>query len=67
MTLERKYRVLVVGGGAGGISIAARLSRHLAPGEIAIVEPPSDHYYQPLWTLVAAGVVPKELTPSSGG
>jgi sulfide:quinone oxidoreductase len=62
MTLQRKYRVLIVGGGAGGISVAARLRRHLAPGEIAIVEPSSDHYYQPLWTLVGAGVVPKELT-----
>ncbi len=62
MTSQRKYRVLVVGGGTGGITVAARLSRHFAPGEIAIVEPSGDHYYQPLWTLVGAGVVPKELT-----
>ena len=65
MTLQRKYRVLIVGGGAGGISVAARLRRHLAPSEIAIVEPSSHHYYQPLWTLVGAGVVRKELTRRS--
>lgn len=62
MTLQRKYRVLVVGGGTGGITVAARLSHHMPPGDIAIIEPSSHHYYQPLWTLVGAGVVPKELS-----
>jgi sulfide:quinone oxidoreductase len=62
MTKPRKYRVLIVGGGTGGISVAARLGRRFAPGEVAIIEPSSDHYYQPLWTLVGAGVVPKELS-----
>lgn len=62
MTQGRKYRVLIVGGGTGGISVAARLSQRLPPGEVAIVEPSSNHYYQPLWTLVGAGVVPKELS-----
>lgn len=56
------YRVLILGGGAGGLSVAARLSRTLPEGSIAIVEPSEKHYYQPLWTLAGAGIVPKENT-----
>ncbi|MFO0905447.1 MAG: FAD/NAD(P)-binding oxidoreductase [Pirellulales bacterium] len=56
------YRVLVVGGGTAGISVAARLRRHLGRHEMAIVEPSEHHYYQPLWTLVGGGVFKKELS-----
>ena len=55
-----KYRVLILGGGAGGISLAARLRKRLPAGSVAVVEPNEFHYYQPLWTLVGAGIVPKE-------
>jgi sulfide:quinone oxidoreductase len=55
------YPIVIVGGGAGGITVAARLRARGITG-IAIVEPSEQHYYQPLWTLVGAGVVPKEAT-----
>lgn len=58
--IKPSYKVLVLGGGAGGISVAARLRKSLPADSIAIVEPSEDHYYQPLWTLVGAGVVAKE-------
>ncbi|MBI5947780.1 MAG: NAD(P)/FAD-dependent oxidoreductase [Chloroflexi bacterium] len=54
------HRVVVVGGGNAGISVAARLLRRDANLDVAIVEPSEVHYYQPLWTLVGGGVFPKE-------
>ena len=59
---ETPFRVVILGGGAGGICVAARLRRHFPKGAIAIVEPSPDHFYQPLWTLVGAGLVKKEKT-----
>lgn len=53
-------RIVVVGGGTAGITVAARLRRRLAHAEILVVEPARKHYYQPLWTLVGAGVFPRE-------
>jgi sulfide:quinone oxidoreductase len=54
------YQILVVGGGTAGITVAARLRRRNSRVSMAIVEPSAKHYYQPLWTLVGAGVFPKE-------
>ena len=53
-------RVVIVGGGAGGITVAARLANSGESLQIQIVEPSEKHYYQPLWTLVGAGVFPRE-------
>jgi sulfide:quinone oxidoreductase len=61
-TENARYRFVIVGGGSGGLAVAARLARHVPRSEIAIIEPSPYHYYQPLWTLVGAGVVPKEQT-----
>jgi sulfide:quinone oxidoreductase len=54
------YKILVVGGGTAGITVAAQLRRKLQTYDQAIVEPSQKHYYQPLWTLVGAGVFPKQ-------
>lgn len=56
----RRHEILIVGGGTAGIATAAQLCRKLSTPDVAIIEPSTDHYYQPLWTLVGAGVVPKE-------
>ena len=40
--------------------MAAQLRRKLKDYDLAIIEPSTKHYYQPLWTLVGAGVFPKE-------
>lgn len=51
------HKVLIVGGGTAGITVAASLKRHGPRGiDIAIVEPSDTHYYQPAFTLVGAGV-----------
>ena len=55
------HRVVIVGGGTAGISVAARLRRQ-GIEDVVVVEPSSVHYYQPLWTLVGAGVTAVERT-----
>lgn len=49
-------RIVIAGGGAGGLTVAAHLSRILDGAHITIIEPSDTHYYQPGFTLVAAGV-----------
>ncbi|XP_052454156.1 sulfide:quinone oxidoreductase, mitochondrial-like isoform X2 [Carassius gibelio] len=49
------YKFLVLGGGTGGITMAARMKRKVGAQNVAIVEPSEVHYYQPIWTLVGAG------------
>ena len=60
--MKNHYQVLIVGGGAAGITVAAHLSNRADAPEIGIIEPSSKHYYQPYWTLVGAGVAPREVT-----
>ena len=51
------HKILIIGGGAAGITVAASLQRHgVRAGDIAIVEPSDTHYYQPAFTLVGAGL-----------
>jgi sulfide:quinone oxidoreductase len=43
--------------------VAARLTRGWFPNrDVAVIEPSDKHYYQPLWTLVGAGLARKETT-----
>ena len=57
------HQVVVIGGGTAGITVAARLTRGLfSRYDVAVIEPSDKHYYQPLWTLVGAGVAKKEET-----
>ncbi|MDQ0245117.1 sulfide:quinone oxidoreductase [Bacillus fengqiuensis] len=58
------YKVIIVGGGSAGITVAARLLRESRAlrGKIAIIDPATKHYFQPLWTLVGGGAVQKDVT-----
>ena len=49
-----KHRILIIGGGTAGITVAARLLRK-GHRDVAVIEPSDTHYYQPLWTLVGGG------------
>ncbi|MFD0519368.1 NAD(P)/FAD-dependent oxidoreductase [Paractinoplanes durhamensis] len=55
------HEVVIVGGGTAGITVAARL-RRAGVTDIAVIEPSEQHYYQPLWTLVGAGLAKQERT-----
>ena len=57
-----KHRIVIVGGGAAGITVAAELKRRDARLDVAIVEPSEAHSYQPGWTLVGAGVFTRRQT-----
>lgn len=57
------HQVVIVGGGTAGVTVAARLTKGwFTRRDVAIVEPSDKHYYQPLWTLVGAGLARKEVT-----
>ena len=49
-------KILIIGGGAAGISMAARLKRKLNKAEITLVDPSDRHFYQPGFTFIGAGV-----------
>ncbi|MFP3848059.1 beta-lactamase hydrolase domain-containing protein [Pseudomonas sp. W5-01] len=49
------YDVVVIGGGSAGIAITSSMLKRDASMRVAIVEPCSEHYYQPAWTLVGGG------------
>ena len=49
------HRVVVIGGGNAGLSVAGRLRRH-GVEDVAVVEPRLHHLFQPLFSHVAGGV-----------
>jgi sulfide:quinone oxidoreductase len=53
---ERRYDIVIVGGGSAGIAVASSLKSRAADLDIAIIDPADIHYYQPGWTMVGAGV-----------
>ena len=58
----KSHDVVIIGGGAAGISTAASILKRRKGVDIAIVEPRTEHYYQPGWTLVGGGVFKREQT-----
>lgn len=58
MSTTAHHRVLIVGGGTAGISVAARLRKKI--DDVAVIDPSEKHYYQPLWTLVGGGCAKTE-------
>ena len=47
--------ILIIGGGAAGIGLAASLLKRQPGLAITLIEPSDTHYYQPAWTLVGGG------------
>ena len=50
------HNIIIVGGGAGGIATASSLLKRDRSLNITIIEPASEHYYQPGWTMVGGGI-----------
>ncbi|WP_435656627.1 NAD(P)/FAD-dependent oxidoreductase [Brucella pituitosa] len=51
-----QHKIVIVGAGAGGIAVAASLLARVSDLDIALIDPADEHYYQPGWSLVGAGV-----------
>lgn len=57
---KAKGKIVVIGGGAAGISMAARLMRWLDKPDVTLIDPSDRQYYQPGFTLIASGVYNSE-------
>jgi sulfide:quinone oxidoreductase len=53
--MKDKSKILIIGGGTGGIMLASQMARSKENLDITIIEPAESHWYQPAWTLVDAG------------
>lgn len=64
---DARYDVVIVGGGAGGVSVAASLQTRKSNLSIAIIDPADIHYYQPGWTMVGGGIFEASQTAKTMG
>ncbi len=64
---DASFDVVVVGAGAGGISVASSLKMRKPNLEIALIDPADIHYYQPGWTMVGGGIFQPEQTAKTMG
>jgi sulfide:quinone oxidoreductase len=64
---DATFDIVIVGGGAGGIAVAASLKSRKPDLEIALIDPTDIHYYQPGWTMVGGGIFePAETAKTMG-
>jgi sulfide:quinone oxidoreductase len=66
-TGDAHFQVVIVGAGAGGISVAASLKARKPGLKIAVIDPADIHYYQPGWTMVGGGIFSPEKTAKTMG
>jgi sulfide:quinone oxidoreductase len=59
---DASHAVVIVGGGAAGVAVAASLLARSPDLDVAIIDPADIHYYQPGWTMVGAGVFDAKTT-----
>lgn len=64
---DASFDIVIVGGGAAGISTASSILSRLSDLEIAIIDPAEIHYYQPGWTMVGGGIFNPEDTAKTMG
>nr|WP_321521417.1 FAD/NAD(P)-binding oxidoreductase [uncultured Macellibacteroides sp.] len=57
---KAKGKIVIIGGGAAGISMAARLMKWLDEPDVTLIDPSDRQYYQPGFTLIASGVYKPE-------
>src|SRR5690606_26397035 len=51
------HKVVIVGGGAGGLELAAKLGRKFGPQHVYLVDKAGDHIWKPSLHEVAAGTL----------
>lgn len=63
-TIQTSAKIIIIGAGAGGTSLANRLVARLDGAEITLIDPRKAHLYQPGLSLVAAGLKPASYVVS---
>jgi len=63
--LRTRARIVVAGAGAAGLAAASRLAAALDGASIALLDARREHYYQPGFTLIGAGVKPRQYVVSA--
>jgi sulfide:quinone oxidoreductase len=56
--IRTNARIVILGAGAGGTAFANRMVRRLDGASVTIIDGRKDHWYQPGFTLIAAGLKP---------
>lgn len=65
-TIAEHYRVVIIGGGNAGLSVAGRLMRRGVEDVVAI-EPRTKHLYKPLFSHIAGGTAPASMAVRDQG
>lgn len=63
--VRTRARILIIGAGAAGLAAANRLAQRLEGAEITLLDKRREHLYQPGFTLVAAGIKPRDYVLST--
>ncbi|MBM4206749.1 MAG: NAD(P)/FAD-dependent oxidoreductase [Gammaproteobacteria bacterium] len=53
--MAQHFNLLIVGGGAAGVSVANNMRRQNSSISIGLIEPSEKHYYQPGFTIIGGG------------
>lgn len=65
-TSDAPVNIVIAGAGAAGLSLASRLRRRMSKARITIVDDKREHYFQPGFTLIMAGLwQPGDVTESN--
>lgn len=62
--IPTQARIVIAGAGAAGLTAANQLAQRLEGATITLVDARQAHYYQPGFTLVAAGIKPASYVQS---
>ncbi|MBK7766678.1 MAG: FAD-dependent oxidoreductase [Sulfuritalea sp.] len=64
-TTKSAARIVIAGAGAAGLAAASYLARQLDGAKIILVDARKEHFYQPGFTMIAAGIKPRDYAVSA--
>lgn len=65
--IETRARIVILGAGAAGASMANRLHERLEGADVTLIDGRREHWYQPGFTLIASGLKPAGYSVSATG
>lgn len=57
----KSKRIVIIGGGSGGIGVSAMLGNE-GYTNVSVIEPNDKHYYQPIWSMVGCGAADNSVS-----